>query len=557
MKSLQDIEKLVKRFQIKPCSTMQKQTLTEVLKAQEKLNAHKKARFTINIGRIIMKSKMIKFAAAAVIIIAALIGINQFGGSVNLTSIALGEVIENMKKTPWMHQISKGFEKGLTGTSEQWVAFESKIWIWKNADGTIVYRDYYKNERYQYDPSSQIVTISYLHGTAPELSSALSVVDFILKEAKEQNAEIVQKVGTYKNKPSEIIELQFQRADTKYSGKLFVDTHSHLLAGGIVTATDSSGKIISNAELEIEYPDKGPATIFELGVPVSAKIINSLPTPQVNEVLKEYQSHREEELRKYTAVVIEGTIAEIMFRDGELARMERRIPKNKSVWIEHSTDLLTSFDSLLKWWSNDNNSKMSAAYIYDGKYDYYVYGLPDNPKGYHYKGHNPNHRTLNDFGWPNINQWIAPERELKIIETDYSKTNNLICIELLFPGEIRSDGYVSLPRRDLYYLDTDKDYMCVRFEFYSTQNAPWQQNKTWLTDIDSNKIPQDSYGSNEVIEFAQTDNGEWYPKKIKNTWCGESSGGEVRNSSTDIYLDTNPTFSGEIFKPDNLPETNK
>ena len=38
--------------------------------------------------KIIMKSKMTKFATAAVIIIAVLIGINQFGGSIDGASVA-------------------------------------------------------------------------------------------------------------------------------------------------------------------------------------------------------------------------------------------------------------------------------------------------------------------------------------------------------------------------------------------------------------------------------------------------------------------------------------
>ncbi len=42
-----------------------------------------------DIRRIIVKSKATKFAAAAVIIIAVLIGINQFGGSIDGTSVVL------------------------------------------------------------------------------------------------------------------------------------------------------------------------------------------------------------------------------------------------------------------------------------------------------------------------------------------------------------------------------------------------------------------------------------------------------------------------------------
>lgn len=50
-----------------------------------------------NIWRTIMKNRITKFAAAAVIIIALLICINQFGGSVDVSSVALAQVAKNME----------------------------------------------------------------------------------------------------------------------------------------------------------------------------------------------------------------------------------------------------------------------------------------------------------------------------------------------------------------------------------------------------------------------------------------------------------------------------
>jgi len=55
-------------------------------------------RETISIWRIIMKNKIAKIAAAAVIIIAILIGINQFGGSTGGISVAFGEVLGYIQK---------------------------------------------------------------------------------------------------------------------------------------------------------------------------------------------------------------------------------------------------------------------------------------------------------------------------------------------------------------------------------------------------------------------------------------------------------------------------
>ena len=51
-----------------------------------------------DIWRIIMKSRITKLAAAAVIIIAAMIGINQFGGSINGASVAWAELAQHLEQ---------------------------------------------------------------------------------------------------------------------------------------------------------------------------------------------------------------------------------------------------------------------------------------------------------------------------------------------------------------------------------------------------------------------------------------------------------------------------
>jgi len=61
---------------------------------------------TINIQdvrRIIMKSRITKLAVAAAIIIAVMIGVNHFGGSIDGTSIALGEVVKAFSQATNVH----------------------------------------------------------------------------------------------------------------------------------------------------------------------------------------------------------------------------------------------------------------------------------------------------------------------------------------------------------------------------------------------------------------------------------------------------------------------
>jgi outer membrane lipoprotein-sorting protein len=95
MKSAKKIEKLIKKINVTPDPQMDRKTLGEVLLAQEKTKKVSSAQIQPDIWRIIMKSKMTKFAAAAVIIIGVLIGMNMLNGT---SAWAIEQTIEALKK---------------------------------------------------------------------------------------------------------------------------------------------------------------------------------------------------------------------------------------------------------------------------------------------------------------------------------------------------------------------------------------------------------------------------------------------------------------------------
>jgi hypothetical protein len=62
---------------------------------------------TISIWRIIMKSPISKLAVAAVVIFAVMIGVNQFGGSIDGVGVAWGKVAEKIEQMPTCKQREK------------------------------------------------------------------------------------------------------------------------------------------------------------------------------------------------------------------------------------------------------------------------------------------------------------------------------------------------------------------------------------------------------------------------------------------------------------------
>ena len=88
------VEGLLKADGINPAGA----TESERIAFAKMLNKQSKPGSRPDIWRIIMQSKITKPATAAVIIIAALIGINQFGGPINVTGVALADVAKEIEQ---------------------------------------------------------------------------------------------------------------------------------------------------------------------------------------------------------------------------------------------------------------------------------------------------------------------------------------------------------------------------------------------------------------------------------------------------------------------------
>jgi negative regulator of sigma E activity len=86
MNPADDVYRLIEEMKLKASAELDKRVHDDISRALAESEKTESVRSEPNIWRIIMKSPITKLAAAAVIIIAVSIGVNQFGGSV--TSVA-------------------------------------------------------------------------------------------------------------------------------------------------------------------------------------------------------------------------------------------------------------------------------------------------------------------------------------------------------------------------------------------------------------------------------------------------------------------------------------
>jgi len=481
--------------------------------------------------RIIMKSRMTKLAAVAVIIISVIVVLHN--GLIDNSAAAYAKVIESVRNVPWMRisYTSKILDEngniraGDQWSTDIWYSFNSQILIQKYSFGLIIYNDYSKQEVHTYNPDSKRIVISALSGNMPlEANSPWSWLERNIQRMIPFGGDVSRKTGQYDGKEVEVFEIVSapKAGMAAVRGKIFVDRVTSLPIAAIaeerVYINTKIGKPQRVEKGIFEYPELGPSDIYDVGLSRDIPTVNSLPLPPWREINRLYQSCRRRSPEIYIAIVtrelrilgapIESV--EICYTDGVRSRDERHFlfqPGPVGVqWREQAKEIGNTFDSILKWaQACKTRGEISISISYESCF-YNSHRQDDGTWTTTEQIFEGIEFTPGDFwslcpitriGWPQIRGYAD------IIQDDYARENNLIRIEV---------------QGRQFYLNPDRDYICQR------------------------RI--DTYGrSTDVKEFAQTIEGKWYPRRIE--------GPGIANT---IYLETNPVFPEGIFDPNNLPK---
>jgi len=555
---------------------LQEQSTAEFLASSTDGNKQSEKTTPISIWRIIMKSR-IKLATAAVIVLAIMVCRSYFGGSVQLTTIGFAEISEAMRNVPWMHAVSREQIKGRNQSSEEWIGFEAMTRALKRADGKVTFENMKEHKHYTYSPEDRSITVDYVYdpytseGDFPfELPSPDSFLTNMLKRAKERGAEITTREIVYNGQQAQLqeISLSVTQDNKSFVGKLslYIQPDSRLLLSTRAVAKDSDGNIIEEYEKAYSYPRTGPADIYDLGVPDDATIVSNLPKEDYQTMWDSYRQKRADATTQYVAVITHMTrslgdvitMVDVDYKSGQNHRLERHFvcdvgERPLELWPKRKEQLGDSFESLLAWANAHYDERgYISVQLYDGEQFLSTArekeGGWSKPRKFTQKLMYENY--LQCLGWPYIG------KAGRIIEDDYSRQNNLICIEHLQQGGIHS-GNVSLPGRFLDYLDPQKDYICRREVSEWRPGAEWQEDKNWLEGVEPDKIRNGSITVHDTTEIIQAPNGHWYPKVIVEKQSGireDYNEAELKVRTVKrIYLRTDPEFPQDIFNADKFP----
>ncbi len=503
MKPEDKIKRLIYQSSVKTDSEVDKRILSDASEYLKKPKLKKSDDTASKIFRVIFNSPTSRLAAtAAVIIIAVLIGINQFGGSTNKAGIAFAGTLETMKRMPWMHVITESDTPRGKQTSESWTCFDPLIWASKGTRSSTVYANYIEGKTYLYsprDPYSNKISIIPIDEEYKPPESPIEMIEGILENWTNQDTEISRENSTLDGKRIEIIQINSIIKETT----LYRDVERNLLIrmDDIITISNAepkrtSMKIRSKVSTKappkdlpktnlavkhkyrrfFDYPGQGPGDIYDLGAPRDAEIDNYCPTGDLADIFAEVRQRINKAYDGYVAMVLESR-----FDDGEpappkITMMRPRNPANLPfVWVGiKSMAWFHPRCFALNWNSYDTNYEMLSA--------------------------DTQHEALVGFR----------------------------------AAQIQKSG-IKRKRIDEYWLDPERDYIVMEHVRYEDHmNRYWDSTKKTIT-----------------LATKQTPDGQWYPGHISYEWdYTDDTGRHKQQIDKRIILDTELKFSEDSFEAD-------
>ena len=526
------------------------------------------------IWRTIMKSKITKLAAAAVIIVGTLLSIILLDKT-GAPAFGMAEVMAAMTKAEWMHMTyeyaenNTGFEGIEPGIRERWTSVNPKrnITVYKN--GKINFTEYSTDEikAQQYDVETNVLTTRYI--STSKNYSYTTIVGMILgdiAELEKRGATVEYIDGVYDGNPAKIINVDtIDDNGVHHKSSTVVDVQTHLPKRR-THISERPGKS-TTANIIFDYPQTGPTDIYEAGAPRDAevKVIGQRLTPEFLETIKPYRSARESLPQQRIVVEVANendnhSVVSVIYTNGIKERFEQLS------YVKNDTRPDTDdFKRILDWANKAMSDEFGkhgiqlndGTIVYCANRDYFNPWTRKKVSRLHYRfGLVPG--GLIDRGWPTIPTGM-------FVENDYAINNNLLCIETTSEPRFTGDSKLAeAAEKTLYYIDPEHDYICVRIESFRHPVPPPYGNPAVNVPVfDPIDIPFEPYLLTEVAQFSLTDTGHWYPSWIittnKQSWSDPGSGWQMREKTFDIrlYIDTNPEFPDGIFDPENLPKANE
>lgn len=542
MKSASEIEVLIKRTKARTNAATDARILADaeasLWKPAKKQTKVSRLNFSF-VLETIMNRLVLKFAVATVVIIGVLLGIYQLSDG---PSRVYGEMIEAMKQMPWVHWTVTSQETDEIIT-ESWIGFEDSIFAHKRSNGTLLCN--IGNMEYTYSPQQNEVYFSNTHDISREQEffpiASFQIVQITIDHLTKEASEITRESFFQGEQEIELVVAKMIGSSDVEEVELKRDVRQNLLLSLRVDYKDSNKDIVGI----YDYPENGPKSIFDLGAPENSKVVSLIIPPDIPQLIKRLDTLRQTLLTNYVVISLPSDIEKLP------TSYPYRIPR-----------YFTSKDNLASIiWREENERCHSMGYFSEEIAAMLrIESMPENIQSisqklltvsstiykaskrriFHYQilngkpVRNIRRGPVETYGsevfieqicWPRI---VMPQNtpvEWEVESVTGSNNEPLIMIERVLESGIKKR----------WFLNPARNYICQRNELFNVSSP---------------------ISAMEILEYARTPNGQWYPRKIQKTEYERiRRNGEMlpEISYKVIYLFENPVFPKGLFDPDNLP----
>ena len=499
--------------------------------------------------RAIATSSISKLVAA-IIIIGMLLTITHFIASVGGSASALARTLEKMKQSAWVYSVCEMDSPRGKSVWQTWKSFEPHIHITKRQDGTIRYTDYSKKVEYQYNPNSNVVTVSFRtgHYLLPDPNGPFETISRVIQSAKDGNAKMTRQMTSVDGAEAEVIRIVYDNDAQKDSIVMVRDVERNMLTRMETTGTSEvKGKTYTSVTT-FDYPEDGPKDIYALGVSKEAKVVDLRPEGPAMALIELIQNKFEEGYGDHLAVVLTSWVEEdgsldpssvsVFRRKGDLRRSDQYHAYN---FQNRSPRPGTLHEAIKDMWPDMTMSDVlkllddRALYrqmLFDGKQT-----ITQHNDRLH--GDWKSHVTpMNTFKISNEDSlaglvWTCPYRLITSGPSQMKQEVRLLAEDPNHPGLVGFQ-FLKFAQTDEYWFDPDKDYILI--EFTSRRAGSRPLSKILITQTN------------------KTTDGRWYPSVIRTEDVSRDAEGRTRTQRCEkrILLDTNPAFEQDVFDASRL-----
>ena len=277
MKPQERIEKLIKERRYEASAEVYDKALGSFLQAVGEHVEQKSIPTEPKIWRIIMKSRITKLAAGVVVIIAAYIVLHQPGGSIDGASVVFAEMTENMKEMPWLHAVIEEERNEARSKQEIWLCFEQETMIGKHDDGKIRHVDFRKRILQVYDPDVNTVTVSHVPPDMYADGFGKDILDYpkaFITYFEKDGQDVRPESGEHQGRDVQIYRMSIVSPFLNTTIEMGVEPDQNIMLFlNVKVYHPQTGKRTQDISNYFDYPDRGPESIYDVGVPRSAKTV--------------------------------------------------------------------------------------------------------------------------------------------------------------------------------------------------------------------------------------------------------------------------------------------